>query len=437
MSPDSRTAEGARPVTGEAAVLAGASLADPLIQAHPNAFFRAMRHADPVRYDEKLRMWLVSRYEDIVEVLRDPVTFSDKHGYEAMYAGGHFEEFKQILEREGGGFFRDAIKDDPPAHTRVRRLMEKAFTAHRVATLEPGITAIIVELIERLADKAAAGEAVDGVGDFAIPLTIRVICEQLGISQFNAEKIQRWSGAVTAQISAMQNREQMLENARQICELQNFIIAEMKAREACPREDMISDIVHATLEDGTKLSFAEAVSLIRALIIAGNDTTATAIGNLLFVLATQPEVLRTLQEAVDDDRLLTRFVEELLRVEPPVRGLAKMTIREVELGGVKLPAQAHLLVLYASGNDDETVFECPRSFDLNRSNLGKHVAFGVGAHRCIGAALARMEIKVAAREVVKRLASLELAAPVEEIRYLPTVATHTIAELPLTLKRRA
>jgi cytochrome P450 len=412
------------------------SLADPTINAHPKDFYHAVRTQDPVYYDEKIGMYLVTRYDDIVEVLRDPITFSDKMGYAAIYASGHFEEFKQILERDGGGFFPDAIKDDPPAHTRVRRLMDKAFTAHRVKMLEPGITTVIVDLIEKLADKAAKNGVVDGVHEFAIPVTIRVICEQLGIGHFNADKIQRWSQAVTAQISQMQDREQMLENAKQICELQNFIISEMKAREATPREDMISDIVHAKLEDGGNLTFREAVSLIRALIIAGNDTTATAIGNLLFVLATQPDVLKTLQDSVDDDRLLTRFTEELLRIEPPVRGLAKMTTKEVELGGQKLPNGAHLLVLYASGNDDESQFPSPRNFDLNRSNIAKHVAFGVGVHRCIGASLSRMEIKVVAREVIRRWSNIKLAIPVKDIRYQPTVAVRTIERLPLTFTHR-
>ncbi|MDB5972191.1 MAG: cytochrome [Hydrocarboniphaga sp.] len=425
------------PVTGHGQTpLADMTLSNPKIGAQPNAYYQAMRVEDPVHYDEKLGMWLVSRYDDIVTVLRDPLTYSDKHGYAAQYASGFFQEFKAILERDGGGFFPDAIKDDPPAHTRVRRLLDKAFTAHRVATLEPGITAIITRLIEQLADKAANGQVVDGVNDFAIPLTISVICEQLGISQFNSGKIQRWSSAVTAQIGRMQNREQMLDNAAQICDLQNFIIAEMKARETEPREDMISDLVHATLDDGSKLTFAEAVSLIRALIIAGNDTTATAIGNLLFVLATRPEVATALQASVDDERLMNRFVEELLRIEPPVRGLAKMTTREIELGGRLLPKDAHLLVLYASGNDDETQFTCPRNFDLNRSNIGKHVAFGVGVHRCVGASLSRMEIKVAAREVVRRLADIKLAVPVEQIRYQPTVAVRSIERLPLTFTRR-
>jgi len=431
------TATSGCPVTGTGGFsLAGASLTDPAIQAHPHAFYQAMREEKPIFYDEKLGMWLVTRYDDIVTVLRDPITFSDKHGYEAMYAGKNFEEFKQILQRDGGGFFPDVIKDDPPAHTRIRKLLDKAFTAHRVATLEPGITKIIVEMIESLAAKAEDGAVVDGVNEFAIPLTIAVICEQLGISQFNAENIQRWSGAVTAQISGMQDRDRMVANAKEICDLQNFIIAEMKAREVEPREDMISDLVHAQTEDG-KLEFGEAVSLVRALVIAGNDTTATAIGNLLYTLATRPEVAEALNAAVDDDRLLNRFVEELLRIEPPVRGLAKMTIKEVNVGGTLLPAGAHLLVMYAAGNDDEKQFACPRDFDMSRSNLGKHVAFGVGVHRCIGASLARMEIKVAAREIVRRLGDIELAVPKEDITYLRSVATRTIEKLPLRLKRRA
>jgi len=113
-----------------------------------------------------------------------------------------------------------------------------------------------------------------------------------------------------------------------------------------------------------------------------------------------------------------------------------MAVRETELGGTKLPKGAHMLVLYASGNDDETRFACPREFDTNRGNVGTHVAFGVGIHRCVGASLARMEIKVAAKELIKRVASLKLAIPVEDVKYAPTVATHQIASLPMTLSRR-
>jgi len=424
------------PVGRHKVALAGTSLTEPKILAQPNDFYWTLRNEDPVHYDEKLGMWLVSRFEDIVTVLRDPETYSDKQGYEAQYASGYFEEFKKILEEQGGGFFPDAIKSDPPYHTRIRRLMDGAFSAHRVKTLEPGITRIIVDLVEKLAAKGEQGAAVDAVKEFAIPLTIAVICEQLGINQYNGEKISRWSEAITAQIGRMQNREQMVENAKLICELQNFIIEQMKDREAHPKEDMISDLVHAKLEDGSKLTFEEGVSLIRALVIAGNDTTATAIGNLLFTLATQPGLADQLAQNVDDDRFVTRFVEELLRFAPPVRGLAKMATKETVLGGQQLPKGAHLLVLYASGNDDEAQFACPRNFDMSRGNLGTHVAFGVGIHRCIGSSLARMEIKVAAKELIKRIDNIKLAIPVEQVAYQKTVATRSIESLPLTFTRR-
>lgn len=424
------------PVGRHRVELAGRSLTEPEILAQPNDFYWTLRNEAPVHFDEKLGMWLVTRHADIVTLLRDPETFSDKQGYQAQYASGFFEEFKQILETEGGGFFADAIKSDPPEHTRIRKLLDGAFSAHRVKTLEPGITKIIVDLVEQVAEKASGGQVIDGVKEFAIPLTIAVICEQMGIAHYNGSKISQWSEAITAQIGRMQDREQMVANAKLICELQNFIIEQMKDREAAPKEDMISDLVHAELSDGSKLTFAEAVSLVRALIIAGNDTTATAIGNLLFVLATQPELAQQLYDNIDDDRYLNRFVEELLRIAPPVRGLAKMTTCETELGGVKLPKGAHMLVLYASGNDDEAQFECPRTFNMDRGNLGSHVAFGVGIHRCIGASLARMEIKVAAKELVRRVGEFKLAIPVEQVKYQPTVATRSIASLPMTFARR-
>ena len=417
-----------------ATLLAQGSLTDREISARPKPYYDAMRADDPVHYDEKLGMYLVSRFDDIQTVQRDPVTFSVEHGYAEQYAKGFAAEFKEILIRDGGGFFPDAIMTDPPYHTRIRGLMNHAFSAHRVKLLEPGIETIVGDVIDGFASKGQA----DAVQDFSVPVTIRVICEQLGLDVYDAGKIQRWSLAVTAQIGRMQNREQMLENAREVCDLQNFLIKHIKDRETNPAEDMISDLVHATTEDpdNPKLTFHEVVSLVRALLIAGNETTATAMTNLMFILATQPEVAQVLRDSVDDDRLLNRFVEELLRIEPPVRGLSRMTTREVELGGKLLPKGAHMLLMYASGNDDESQFACPRDFDLNRGNLGKHLAFGGGPHRCIGLSLARMEIRVAAREVVKRLKDIKLAIPVEEITYLPTVATHSIERLPITFTRR-
>ena len=425
------------PATGDSLQLhGGESRLDPLIRDNPFPFYRALRKQEPVYFDPRLDTYLVTRYEDVQTVLRDPITFSLEHGYQDRYANGFVDELAEIMNRDGGGFIRDIIASDPPAHTRLRRLLEKAFTGHRVKGLEPRIRQIVVNLIEPLADRGYG----DGMKDIGAPLTARIICEQLGFNfdEIGTEKIARWTTALLAQIGRMQTREQMIENARQMCELQNYIIPHIRSRESTPREDMMSDIVHARLEDegNPTLSFEERVSCIRALLIAGNDTTAAALANLMLVLATQPALAVQLYESADDERVLTRFVEEVLRLEPPAHGLYRTTTKEVQLGGKVLPAHVQICVLFASANDDDTHFPCPRTLDVNRPNISKHLTFGAGIHFCIGAALARMELKVAAQEIIKRLDNIRLAVPVEELAYLPTLATQTLERLPLAFSRR-
>jgi cytochrome P450 len=425
------------PVTGTMTLRGGESRVDPLIRSNPFPFYRALRKADPVYYDPKLDCYLVTRYDDAMTVLRDPVTFSLEHGYQDRWANGFADELAEIMNRDGGGFIRDIIACDPPAHTRLRRLLDKAFTAHRVKTLEPRVRQIVGDLIEPLAVKGHG----DGMKDIGAPLTARIICEQLGFDfeEVGTETVARWTTAHLAQMGRMQTREQMLGNARHMCEMQNYIVAKMREREAHPREDMTSDLVHARLDDegNPTLSYEEQVSCIRALLVAGNDTTAAALANLMLILAMQPGLAQQLYAGADDDRLLTRFVEEVLRLEPPSHGLFRTAMKDVELGGKVIPAYAQICILFASANDDDAQFPCPRTLDVNRTNIANHLTFGAGIHRCIGAALSRMEVKVAAQEIIKRLDNIKLAIPPEEITYLPTLGTHTIERLPLTFSRRA
>ena len=409
---------------------------DAAIRNRPFPFYRALREQRPVYHDPGIDVYLVTRYEDVVRVLQDDVAFSLEHGYQDRYANGFIDEFAAIMERDGGGFIRD-LALDPPAHTRVRRLTQAAFTAHRVHDLQPRIRQIVVDLIESVADR---GEA-EAMTDIAGPLTAQFICEQLGFewSEVGTAKVAVWTKAVLDQIGRMQTREAMLENARELCDLQNYIIRYIDDRTHNPREDMISDIVHARLDDeeNPRLSRAEQIATIRAFVIAGNDTTASAIVNLLLVLATTPGLADELHAQVDDDRVMTRFVEEVLRIEPPVHGLFRTAMQDVEIGGTRVPRGAQLCVLYASANDDERHFPDPRTFDYTRPNLGTHVTFGNGIHRCVGLALARMEIKVAAQEIIRRLDRIELTIPVEELAYLPTLATQTLERLPLRFTRRS
>jgi len=410
---------------------------DPIIRNNPFPFYRALREQDPVYYDPGLDLYLVTRYDDAMTVLRDPLTYSLEHGYQDRYANGHVEELAEIMERDGGGFIRDIIACDPPQHTRLRRLIENAFSAHRVKNLEPGIRQIVTDLIEPLAERGYG----DGMKDIGAPMTARIICEQLGFNfdEVGTENIARWTTALLAQIGRMQTREEMLKNAKDMCDLQNFIIPHLRDRKQSPREDMISDLVHARLDDeeAPHLTFEEQVSCVRALLIAGNDTTAAALTNLMMVLAGDPELVERVYASVDDERFMTRFVEEILRLEPPVHGLYRTAMKDVELGGKRIPAYSQICIMFASANDDETRFPNARCLDPDRPNVGRHLTFGAGIHLCIGAALARMEVRVAAQEIIRRLDNIKLAIPAEEITYLPTLATQTIERLPLTFTRRS
>lgn len=413
----------------------GETRLDPVIRNNPFPFYRALRERDPVYYDPGLDLYLVTRYADAVQVLGDNDTFSLEHGYQDRYGNGFIEEFAAILDRDGGGFIRD-LAIDPPAHTRLRRLIEKAFTAHRVKTLEPRIRQIVVDLLEPLAERGSG----DGMRDIGGPLTARIICEQLGFDwdEVGSDKVNIWTKAVLDQIGRMQTRDAMLENARVMCELQNFIIRYIDDRQANPREDMISDIVHARLadDDNPSLSRQEQIATIRGFLIAGNDTTAAAIANVLFVLATRPGLADALYPEVDNDRVMNRFVEEVLRLYPPVHGLFRTAMKDVELSGTLVPAGSQLCVLYASANDDDAKFEDPRRLDIERPNVGANVTFGSGIHKCVGMALARMEIKLVAREFIRRFDNIRLTVPQSELTFLPTLASQTFERLPLTFTRR-
>ncbi len=413
-------------------LLATATLKDPELAAHANEFYAAMRLGDPVHFDPQLGSWLVSRFEDMQTVYRDPFTYSANYGLKLFYAGAFAKEFREILERDGGGFFEDVAPTD--AHNpRIRKLLEQAFTARRVKSLEPGIVKLVTGMIDKIAERGRC----DAVREFSQPMTIAVICEQLGFEQMDAERVERWSHAVMQTVSAMQTYETMVANAKEMAGLQLFLLDRLRERQDTPREDITSDLVHAVGEDGSKLSLAETLSLTRAMIAAGNETTATAVSNLFFLLATNPQQTELLRQVADDDRLLTRWVEEFLRLYPPVRCISRGITREVELAGKVIPKDAHMLLVFASANQDEAAFADPLTFDLTRGNLGQNMAFGSGANRCVGAALARMEIKVAAREIIKRLKDFKLEIDIADIKFVPTVTTRSFASLPMSFSRVA
>ncbi|MGE3689811.1 MAG: cytochrome P450 [Novosphingobium sp.] len=409
------------------------SIMEPEVLVRPAPYYRALRETNPVYFDEKAGMWFVSRHEDLLEIARDSETFSVGRAWNQTFAREYFDEYKTILMRDGGGYFPDAIMTDPPTHTRVRGLLQQAFTPSRIRKLEPLIRAIAARLIESLAPRGR----MDGVNDFAMPLTLAIMCEQLGIPHEDGPKVLRWTRALAA-IRSAQSAEHMREEARHFCDLQNYVIACIRARQEQRTDDMISDLIYARGEDGKEtLSFDEIVSLARALMIGGLDSIGTANSTMLYLIASDPEIATKFEESAPDESRLNRFIEEMLRLEPPARGLFRVATRDVALpSGGHIPEGALICLLFASANDDETVFDHPRQFDMDRERLSRHLTFGGGMHICIGMHLARMQIKVAAQELHKRLTNFQLAIPREAARYHPTLAMLSLEDLPLTFTAR-
>jgi cytochrome P450 len=407
--------------------LAGVSFIDPAVQEKPYAYYHALRHGDPVHYEESLGMFLVSRHEDLMTVLREPVVFSQELGYYKQMAQGHLEEMKDILIREGGGFFPDVANIDPPRHTRVRRLLSQAFSRRRMKVFEPRFESLVDGLIDGFIGRGA----VDGLHDLAMPMAIAFSMQQLQVDDLDMATIKRWGSAYLSQFSLTNTREQMVAAAHELSEMQNYLIALVRKRVDEPEDDMLSDIIAARTPDEEPLNFEELVATARALLINTHDSMSTAFTNILFKVATEPGIAEQFYAAADDDGRMGRFVEELLRLEAPVRALSRVTTEPVTLGGTPLPDGAHLLILFASANDDEAVFECPRQFDVDRTNLRKSVTFGAGVHLCLGIALARMQLLVAAKQTARRLKNLSLAIPIEDIRYLPNAALLAMERLPL------
>ena len=207
----------------------------------PFPYYRALRDDDPVHYEDDLGMYLVSRHEDLMTVLRDPIVFSQELGYYRQMAHGHLDEMKDILISEGGGFFPDVANIDPPRHTRVRRLLSQAFSRRRMKSFEPQFERLVDELIDGFVDR---GEA-DGLHDLALPMAIAFSMQQLQVDDLDMSTIKRWGSAYLSQFSLTNTREDMIRAAHELCEMQNYLIALVRKRLDDPEDDMLSDIIRA------------------------------------------------------------------------------------------------------------------------------------------------------------------------------------------------
>lgn len=401
------------------------NFADPQVMECPYPLYKKLRDEAPVYFLKDAGFWTITRYDDCLAAIRNPQVFSSKMGFRP---GSVPDEVKRIFNEEGFGELPDTlVSNDPPSHTRYRKLVDRTFTAGRVRQLEDYMVQVVSELIDHFVDDGR----LEVMRDFAIPVPMYVIADQLGVPRSHRDKFKEWSDAAVAPLGLMISEQRKIECAKLAVEMHHYFVKVFADRRDSPRDDIISDLVTKEV-DGTPLDTPELLSVLDQLLVAGNETTTSAIGASVVRLAQEPELVELL---ASEPGKCDNFAEEILRHESPVQGLFRMTTEDVEVGGTTIPQGSLVNLRYGSANRDETRFDCPEDFKVDRKNASSHLAFGAGIHHCIGAQLARREIAIAVRELTARLKDIRLVNP-GQISHTPSVILRGLNEFEIEFSKR-
>jgi cytochrome P450 len=368
-------------------------------QENPFDVLELARREQPVFFAEKFGLWVVTRHDDVLAVLKDHRSFSSEGALKS--SPGPYPPEVQAVLAEGWPEMPYIIEVDPPLHDRIRGLITKAFTPRRIAGLEPRIDEISRELI----DAFAADLEGDIVQRFAWPLPLRVLGELFGVPRDDLAQLHRW-GLDWLLVQQQVPLEQRVEHARGLVQMQRYFVELVEERLEKPTDDLIGALAAARAETDEPLSVVEIAGLPLDLMVAGHVTVTRAIGSTLNRMFSYPP----LREHLLDPAVAPKAIEEILRLESPAQGLFRIATRDVEVGGTVLPRGARVMAHFASANRDDCVFARPDDYDPERGDVGKHLAFGKGIHFCIGAPLARLELSVALPMLLTRLPNLRPGA---------------------------
>lgn len=380
----------------------------------------------------------MTRHADIEEVNTQPRLFSSQNPMGPTVSESiaaitramtdvtpEFAERVRVVMSRGDVLFTQ----DPPHHSRHRRILNKALTPRSVAVIEPQIRQMCHDLVDRF---AGDGE-VDLVPAFCAPAPIHALATLLGVPLERSGDFKRWADAINSTIGTSMTDEELLATLDTQIEFWSFFENEVADRRATPRDDLITAVVEARNEGDEPLTPNEMVGFFSQLIGAGADTTSKLLSSFMLMLCEDPEFMSRARAEPED---LPRFLEEALRLESPVQGLFRVATEDTELGGVAIPQGAHVWVVYASGNRDDAVFDRPDAYDADRNRLRSHQAFGHGPHSCIGAPLARAVARIGFEVLLERMEDVRLADEDFVPRYDPSYVMHGMQSLPLRFRAR-
>ncbi len=404
------------------------SLASVEVQENPYEYYDVLREQAPVYYDPILKIYIISRYDLLMEAIRNTDVYSNIGSQAPAEMRAPPPEVKEI-EKRGWPKVNTMVTNDPPSHTRYRRMVDYAFTPRRVRAMKPYMDEIANMLIDGFIDRGQ----VELIHEFAVPVPLFVIADQLGVPRSDAPRFKIWSDASVAPLGLMLTDDEWIDSATKLLEFQNYFVNALDERRAQPRDDLLSALLEVRDDDGKPLDNGELLSIISQVLVAGNETTTNSIAAGMTLLIDNPEQQRLLRE--DPSRIPT-FVEETLRLESAVQGLFRIVKQDTELGGYAIPKGARVMLRYAAANRDGAKFACPHQLDVERGNAGAHLAFGAGIHHCLGAQLARYEMIASFEAILARLDNLAYAPAGNSFEHHPHLCLRGLKQLWITFDRK-
>jgi cytochrome P450 len=396
-------------------------LLDPAVLADPYPLFKKLRDTDPVHWDPFLHAWVVTRYEDVVNVMlrcsagRTPTP----QQLEAMGMAAELQLIAQVMVKQM--LFMDA-----PAHTRLRALCASAFTPARVAALKLHIQEIANQLIDRVIDSGR----MDVIADFANPLPAIVTAELFGVPVEDHQDLKDWSTDFAEMLGNFQHNPDRARRALSSTEkLLAYFQRAIRAQEKNPQPGLVNALMNAEVE-GARLTEEEIVANLIVTMVGGQETTTNLIGNGLVSLLKNPEQLELLK---NDSTILPSAIEELLRYESPSQHTARLAPEDMLLGGKQIQKRQAVIAVFAAANRDPERFPDPDRLDLRRAD-NRHVAFAWGAHYCFGAPLARVEGQIAFETLLRRLPGIQLEP--RELTWRENLGLRGLKSLFITFDRK-
>ncbi len=403
--------------------LANIDILEPAFIANPYPTFKLLRTESPVHpitLRDGSRAWLITRYDDAVLVMQDRRFVKDLRQILTPE-----EVAKMPYQQELLSLLSNTMLDfDPPNHTRLRVLVQKAFSPRMIEQLDSRIQ----EIADGLLDTVEHRDKMDLIEDYAHQLPIVVIAEMLGVPVEDRDKFRYWSNEVIADDMSQENQQHLIEVTREFTDYFKEMFAQRRIN---PKDDLISALVQAE-DTGDKLSEKELYSMVLLLLVAGHETTVNLITNGMLALFQHPEQLALLKQYPE---LIDSAVEEFLRYDGSVEyATFRYASEDVELRGTRIPRGEQVMVVLASANRDERKFSNPDKLDIQRTE-NRHLAFGHGIHYCLGASLARMEGKIAINTLLRRIPNIDLNIFPSELQWRPSLVARGVMSLPVKFNR--